>query len=66
MLDQNGSVARGYVLFVWSPTGYSLRDREGDPPHVGDEVEDGLVVTKIGPSPVPGDTRTCAYSIGKS
>jgi hypothetical protein len=66
MSDENGSGARGYVLFVWSPTGYSLRDREGDPPHVGDEVGDGLVVTKIGPSPVPGDTRICAYSIGKS
>jgi hypothetical protein len=66
MSDQNGSGARGYLLFVWSPTGYTLRDREGDPPRVGDEVEDGLIVTKLGPSPVPGDKRPCAFSMGKS
>jgi hypothetical protein len=65
MSEQNGSWPRGYVLFVWSPTGYTLRDRDGDPPRVGDEVEEGLVVTKIGASPVPGDTRPCAFSMGK-
>jgi hypothetical protein len=62
--EENGSGARGYVLFVWSPTGYSLRERSGKPPLVGDEVEDGLVVTKIGVSPIPGDLRPCAYSMG--
>jgi hypothetical protein len=65
MSEQNGGMARGYVLFVWSPTGYTLRDREGEPPRVGDEIEEGLVVTKVGPSPVPGDTRPCVYSMGK-
>ena len=65
MSEQNGSTRRGYLLFVWSPTGYSLRDRDGEVPHVGDEVEEGLVVTKVGPSPVPGDTRLCAYSMGR-
>ena len=65
MLEQNGSGARGYLVFVWTPTGYTLREHDGEPPHVGDELEDGLVVTKIGPSPVPGDTRPCAYSMGK-
>jgi len=62
---QNGSGARGYVLFVWSPSGYTLRERDGELPRVGDEVEEGLVVTKIGPSPVPGDARMCAFSMGK-
>jgi hypothetical protein len=66
MSDQNGSGGRGYLLFVWSPTGYTLREHEGDLPRVGDEVESGLIVTKIGPSPVPGDARPCAYSMGKN
>jgi hypothetical protein len=54
----------GYVLFVWKPSGYELREREGEPPAVGAEVEhDGqrLRVTKVGPSPLPGDRRLCAY-----
>lgn len=65
MSDQNGSGARGYLLFVWSPSGYTLREQDGELPRVGDEVEDGLVVTKLGPSPVPGDARICAFSMGK-
>ena len=59
----------GYVLMVWSPSGYTLREMEGDPPRPGDELEDGdrtLVINKIGASPLPGDTRACAYSVGKS
>jgi hypothetical protein len=61
--------SRGYVLFVWSPAGYTLREIEGDPPQLGQELEDGdrtLIVNKIGASPLPGDTRTCVYSVGKS
>ena len=53
-----------YLLFVWKTSGYELREQEGDPPGVGAEVEqDGKVmrVTKIGPSPLPGDKRLCAY-----
>jgi len=65
MADQNGGGTRGYLLFVWSPSGYTLREQEGEVPRVGDEVEDGLVITKLGPSPVPGDTRPCAFSMGK-
>ncbi|HEY7537896.1 MAG TPA: hypothetical protein VH721_07890 [Gaiellaceae bacterium] len=68
-MEQNGSVRSGYVLFVWSPTGYRLRDAEGEPPPVGHVFEEGgrsLVVTKIGASPLPGDTRPCAYSMGTS
>jgi hypothetical protein len=65
MPDENGSGNRGYLLFVWSPTGYTLRELEGEPPRVGDEIEDGLVVSKVGISPLPGDARACAYSMGK-
>jgi hypothetical protein len=54
----------GHVLFVWAPSGYELLARAGDPPAVGSEVgvSGGLrVVTKIGPSPLPGDRRPCAF-----
>ena len=69
MVDENGHSGRGHVLFVWSPSGYRLRDANGDPPPVGTELEeDGLelVVTKVGPSPLPGDSRLCAYTTGRS
>jgi hypothetical protein len=67
MSDQNGSGSRGgYLLFVWSPSGYTLRELEGELPRVGQELEGGLVVTKVGVSPIPGDGRPCAYSIGKN
>ena len=63
MAAENGA-SRGYLLLVWSPTGYSLRELEGDPPAVGHEFEEGdrtLVVTKIGASPFPA-TRAPALS----
>jgi hypothetical protein len=69
MGERNGSGRTGFLLFLWTPTGYTLIEREGDPPPVGHELGDGdrtLVVTKIGPSPFPGDPRPCAFSIGKS
>lgn len=56
-----------YLLFVSRPTGYELTEREGEPPAPGSEVEldrgDGarFFVTKVGPSPLPGDDRPCAY-----
>jgi len=56
------------VLFLWSPSGYTIRELEGEPPNVGDELEENgqtLVVSKVGASPLPGDDRTCAYSVGK-
>jgi hypothetical protein len=56
-----------YLLFVWKPSGYELREQEGDPPSVGSELEqDGktMRVTKIAPSPLPGDKRPCAYVVG--
>jgi hypothetical protein len=62
----NGGAA-GYLLFVWSPAGYTLREEQGDLPAVGHSFEsDGrqLVVNKIGASPLPGDARPCVFSIG--
>jgi hypothetical protein len=56
-----------HLLFVWKPNGYELREQEGEPPEVGSEVEqDGtkLRVSKLAPSPLPGDRRVCAYLQG--
>jgi uncharacterized Zn finger protein len=56
-----------YLLFAWAPTGYELREQEGELPKVGDvvDVNDRRVsITKIGVSPLPGDNRPCAYSMG--
>lgn len=56
-----------YLLFVWTPQGYELREQQGELPEPGAEVEAGdrrLRVTKIAPSPLPGDTRVCVYSQG--
>lgn len=53
-----------YLVFLWRPSGYELVEREGDPPSVGDVVdEDGsrMTVVKVGGSPLPGDSRPCAY-----
>jgi hypothetical protein len=55
---------RTHLRFVWTPNGYELREREGDAPGLGEEVEEGetrLRVTKVAPSPLPGDGRRCAY-----
>ena len=54
----------GYLLFIWKPSGYELREETGEPPAVGSEVEADnlkLRVTKIAPSPLPNDPRPCAY-----
>ena len=58
----------GYLLMVWSPAGYTLRELDGDVPQPGHEFEEEgrtLVINKIGASPLPGDKRLCAYSVGK-
>jgi len=57
-----------HLLFVWKTSGYELRESEGDVPAVGAEVEqDGetMRVTKVAPSPLPGDTRPCAYLVAR-
>lgn len=56
--------ANGYLVFISKPSGYELRERQGDLPSVGQEIdEDGarLRVSKIGPSPLPGDRRLCVF-----
>jgi hypothetical protein len=54
-----------HLLFVWKPTGYELREVDGDPPAVGSvvEVDDGSrqEVNRISSSPLPGDDRRAAY-----
>jgi hypothetical protein len=64
MSNENGA-PQHHLLFVWRPTGYRLEQRDGEPPAVGAEVEvgDGATqrVSKVGPSPLPGDARVCAY-----
>ena len=53
-----------YLLFVWKPSGYELREAEGPVPTVGSEVQQDdvkLRVTKVAASPLPGDPRPCVY-----
>ena len=57
-------MAEGHLRFVWKTTGYELHEEPGDAPDVGTEVEQNgelLRVTKVAPSPLPGDKRECAY-----
>jgi hypothetical protein len=57
-------MADGHLLFIWKPSGYELREGQGEPPAVGSHVEadnEELLVTKLAPSPLPNDTRPCAY-----
>jgi hypothetical protein len=56
-----------YLAFVWTPSGYELREERGELPDVGSTIEsDGkhLTVVKVGPSPLPADQRVCAYLQG--
>jgi hypothetical protein len=53
-----------HLLFVWKTSGYTLVEQPGEAPAVGSTVEvEGrqLQVAKLGPSPLPGDRRLCAY-----
>jgi len=63
--ENGGRNASGHLLFVWSPHGWTLQERDGEAPAQGSTVEAGdrlLRVTKLGPSPLPGDRRRCAYT----
>lgn len=68
MDGENGQQPQqSYLLFISKPSGYELREEHGEPPAVGSEVEADDVlqcVTKVGPSPLPGDRRPCAYLVG--
>jgi flavin reductase (DIM6/NTAB) family NADH-FMN oxidoreductase RutF len=53
-----------HLVFVWTPAGYTLDVRPGAPPLPGAAVDEGERrhrVTKVASSPLPGDTRSCAY-----
>ena len=53
-----------HLLFIWKPSGYELRESDGDVPAVGSRVEVDdreEQVVKIAPSPLPHDPRPCAY-----
>jgi hypothetical protein len=55
----------GYLLLVWTTSGWVLREQDGELPAVGDRLDEGgsrLIVSKIGPSPLPGDRRRCVYT----
>ena len=59
-----GPAADGWVAFVPSPEGYGLLQRDGPPPDRGAalELEGGVfLVLRLGPSPLPGDRRRCAF-----
>ena len=52
------------VLFVPTVEGYRLVPLEVGPPRVGDRVElegEAFDVLRVGPSPLPGDGRRCAF-----
>jgi hypothetical protein len=52
----------GHVLFVPSPEGYRLLERDGAPPIRADLLDiegNRFSVLRLGPSPLPGDRRRC-------
>ena len=54
----------GYLLFVWKPSGYELREADGEAPAVGSTVQvddQEQQVVKVAPSPLPNDSRICVY-----
>jgi hypothetical protein len=59
--------AIGHVLFISQPVSYGLLARDGPVPELGSEVvlddwaEGRYRVAKVGPSPLPGDRRPCAF-----
>jgi hypothetical protein len=57
-------MAEGHVLFISKPSGYELREGDGEPPGVGTTLEldeARFFVSKLGTSPLPQDRRPCAY-----
>lgn len=56
--------AGGHVLVVAEPSGYRLVERDSAAPARGDVLDvDGVLqrVLRVGPSPLPGDGRRCAF-----
>jgi hypothetical protein len=62
MTDRNGTGT--HLLFIWKSSGYELREADGEVPELGSKVavDDGEEqVIKIAASPLPNDSRLCAY-----
>ena len=60
---EDGKPQQGtHLRFVWTATGYELRyPVEPLRSLAYEEGETRLRVTKVAPSPLPGDSRRCAY-----
>jgi hypothetical protein len=57
------AVAVGHAAFVCRPSGYEVLERDGPPPGLDDVVmlgDEAFVVSRLAPSPFPGDARRCA------
>lgn len=50
-----------HLVFVPSQAGYSMVEADGEAPSVGTAVENRFRVSKVGPSPLPADSRRCVY-----
>ena len=65
--DPRDGGAHTHVLFIWRSTGYQLLSRDGPVPEAGAEISlsdhggGRYLVCKVGPSPLPGDPRRCAF-----
>ena len=52
--------AAAHLVFFGGPEGWELAERTGPAPARGSVTPDGVVV-RLGPSPLPGDSRACAF-----
>jgi hypothetical protein len=64
--DEPHEEGSGHLLFVGSPEGYRLVEKDGRVPSVLESVslpdyDSDLRVIKVGASPLPDDERMCAY-----
>jgi hypothetical protein len=50
-----------HLVFVPSEAGYAMVEADGEAPGVGTPVRGEFTVSKVGPSPLPADTRRCVY-----
>ena len=69
VVEPEPELPKTHVLFVPTPTGYVLLEREGPPPDSGTELslsEGSFVVGKVGRAPVPGERRACAFLLARA
>jgi hypothetical protein len=66
MIGRRDPGQRSHLVFAWSPGGYRLLERPGDPPAAGSQLDEGgfrLTVVRVGASPLPDDNRSCAFTL---